>query len=107
MPPLIININLASTINIGPNIQILSPCFDLGKYSTINLTIDFYGTIHIHPEVLVIIVAVVQYVRAKGKTVDITIKNANYNENVTNYVSRINFFQQLEVDFVEQFNRND
>ncbi len=74
---------------------------DLGEEDVIELTINFSSAnLFIHSDHLLVIVAMVDYFRSSGVTVEIDIVGRN------DYASRVNFFKLLGVHYVEDFVRH-
>ncbi len=81
---------------------------DEANPSIINLKINFENLDFIQPEFLVLLAAKVINLRKKQFKVNIDVLHNDYvNVSLLNYISRIDFFKQINYNFDESFSRND
>lgn len=81
-------------------IQIISPVYHLVSDDVLGLTIVFSNKI-VRSENLLIVASLVNFLRAKGILVDITLMGQN------TYAGQINFYRLIDVPFKEEYVRRD
>lgn len=96
-----ISIDLEDIGSICDLIGCFNGIYELRTEDVINLKIKIPE--HVYPQYLTIIVGIVKYLRSKNVIVEVSINNLFNN----NYVKRINFYRELEVDCDESFCRKD
>lgn len=87
-------------------VKIISPSFYLKEDDEINITIQLKtNNQFLYSDMLLVIVAAIRYLKYTKVKVSGRVF-ANQYDSIVNYASRVNFFQQLGLDFEEAFNRN-
>ena len=95
------NIKLSKVVSISDIIEQFSFFKKLKKDSEIALNIEIPD--RVYPEYLTIVVSVIKYYRSFGIKININVHNPSNNT----YVSRINFYKELEIEHDENFTRHN
>lgn len=96
-----IHIDFAKITCISQILDKFSGVYKLKKGDMVNLTIDIPPKVY--PEYLTVVVALFKYFKQKGIKFNNNVNNRSNNT----YVSRINFYKELDIKHDENFNRHD
>jgi hypothetical protein len=88
-------------------IAVLSPAFIAQSDDIVDFEIDLNSYSLIYSDHLLLIVSVIDYLRAKSICVEGKISGLGVNPDRTNYASRVDFFKHLGAPFVENFERHE
>lgn len=96
-----LNIDFSTITNMSNLIQRFSFLYNEHPGTEVNLYINIPS--RVYPEFLAVLVSLVKYFTNKGIKFNINVNNPSNNT----YVARIDFYRQLDIPFVENFNRWD
>lgn len=99
-----IYIHMIGITNIPTIINEFSNVFsNINNITEVDIVLDFTGCSFVNPECITIIVAFVKYIESLGILINMEVNN--YCEDVDRYMSRIDFYKNVDIDSEEQFSR--